>query len=193
MLPKITKTMIARVRRELKGQGYSLVNTEHFFKPNFCWDTQAGCVPGNYTDFKYAWTRTYADWQKDLLNAALPEEKIFSPTYPLSLRVTENGYFIAGNGCPITCYPVPKVDNSERPHTDGAWIRAMATVEGAPTILCLNTGPTAIPFRHTLFVTGHDREISLNIPSTVHLKPKTTNEHRKFIVIGWTSELKKSY
>lgn len=175
----ISKYLIDTFHNDMNTQGYSILDTSRFIISKK-WPTQRSpefrklnaSKDGKYIslyDCTTDWIKELINWQDSLVKKALPEEFICRRTsHPLALRNE--------NSC--------KNDKVCYWHEDGGFIRSICVVKGPTTQIKTPLGVSSIPLGWTLFLTAKIRSVKLNIPVTIHRRPRI-EKPRRLIVFGW--------
>ncbi len=149
--------VIDRVRREMLGRGFSLVETPSFSHESLQnrWNQRSSLLLFSSKHWmKYPHLARYACWLEDLVTRALPEEKLS---------------FI---GLEFRREPAGHVNREvDRLHADAAYLRAVYTLYGASTIYRENRQEFPVPEGRTLLMTAQDRTRAVRIPGTLHRRP----------------------
>jgi hypothetical protein len=173
MLPKITKTLVQKVKKDMNSNGYTLIDTSQFISQNQ-WPHKIPNENGN--DYYFTkellpikWLKSFVIWQQKLLKLALPKENIHMIGKAVSIR-NERGK--------------AKEQTAQVWHVDGYYIRS----------ICVNNGDTTeykdkwghihrVPLQWLLIMTCQ-RHNSVDIPATLHRRPATKRK-RSLVVTGW--------
>lgn len=158
----------ARVREDMHGRGFTLVETPRFFGH----DSLPGPRKGAHLrpDDRKGWRKfpglaQYRGWLERILRDALPDE-------PLSLASLEFRHEAAGT----------EEDEVDRWHVDGSYLRTVFTLYGPATIYREGRAERSVPGGRTLVMTAMDRARALGVHCTLHRRPGAGPE--RAVLIG---------
>src|SRR5262245_55922667 len=148
--PRRTSEVCCRVRTEMAGRGFTLLDTPPFFDDDLFLRLKrrrmvlpAGCKRW----WKHPQLARYACWLEGLLHDALPEEAV-------ALVALEFRHEPAGS-----------VDEQvDRLHADGSYLRTVCTPYGPNTIYREGDAELPVPGGHTLLMTAFDRARAPGVP-----------------------------
>jgi hypothetical protein len=154
--------IVAGVRLEMLGRGFSLVDTPRVMHDALllAWQSKQVVPTLNLTHWwKYPLLEQYARWLAELLGKVLPSE-------PVSLA-----------GLDLRHEPAGFVDNEvDRLHADGSYIRSVFTLFGLSTVYRDGKAELPVPHGHTLLMTAQDRARAVRVPCTLHRRPACAPE-----------------
>lgn len=156
-LSRSTGPRIDKLRRDMSGPGFGLVDTPPFFDDGLLVRLRRQRTVLLAPDKR--WVRfpqlaRYACWLELLLSEALPEEGV-------SLTALEYRHELAFS-----------VDHEvDRLHADGSYIRSVYTLFGAATIYRDGGVERSVPHGQTLLMTAMARARAIRLPCTLHRRP----------------------
>jgi hypothetical protein len=154
---RLTGKTVARVRRELSGRGFALVDTPRFFDDETFRPPGAGTTAfcfDHTLSRKFPSLSRYGRWLAQLLARALPDELV--PLVLLEYRREPAGYTDS---------------DVDRLHVDGAYLRAVYSLSGRATIYRDGNKERSVPDGQTLVMTAMDRTRATRVHSTLHRRP----------------------
>jgi hypothetical protein len=156
-VPRLTRSCVSWVRRDMTGCGFALVATPACFGGRLfhrLWETRTVLPAPDSRWRRYPRLACYACWLEALLERALPEEA-------LSLKYLDYRREPAG-------YEDPEVDQL---HGDGSYLRTVCTLDGPATIYRVGGAERPVPEGRTLLMTATGRARAVGLPCTLHRRP----------------------
>ncbi len=155
--PRLSGKLVSRVRLEMSGRGFALVDTPRFFDGGLLGKLKKGrtVIPFHSDRWRqFPLLGRYGRWLEALLARALPEES-------LVLVALEFRHEPAGKAD-------PEVD---RLHADGSYVRSVCTLYGRPTHYRDGAEELPVPDGQTLLMTAMGRARAVGISCTLHRRP----------------------
>jgi hypothetical protein len=157
LTPRLSGKFVGEVRLEMRGRGFALVDTPHFFDDSsFLGFKRSTTLRSSHINRWRGFPELarHGGWLERLLGMALPEES-------LCLAALEFRH-----------EPADSEDQEvDRLHADGSYLRSVCTLYGPTTIYRDGRAEWSVPCGQTLLVTAMDRARALGLPCTLHRRP----------------------
>lgn len=167
LTPRVSRRLAARVRLEMSGRGFALVDTPPFEVESFPGPRRSVTLEpfhGRRSGSLPALER-YGRWLERLVIQALPDEL-------LALAALE-----------YRCEPAGSSNRGvDLLHADGSYLRSVYTPFGRPTVYRSGKVERPVPRGQTLLMTAQNRTRARGVPCTLHRRPGPGPE--RVVVVG---------